>query len=134
MSAPSFPLQSTLYQALAADSALMALISGLYDIAPKNAAFPYVTLGGERLDPVRSKTQTGYTYTLTLSVWTASDGHGEAKQIAATLEAALNGATLTVNDYSFTGFFLQRSDTQLQPRQRVVQTQLRYQARLFPTL
>ena len=45
MASPELELQGAIFATLAADADLVALGSGVYDMAPRDAPLPYVTIG-----------------------------------------------------------------------------------------
>ncbi len=91
-------LQTAVYQHLAADSALAALVGGaIYDALP-SGGLPslYVTLGPETVRERADKSGHGALHTLTISVVTDTAGFQAAKDVAAAVSDALTGADLTL--------------------------------------
>ena len=80
-------LRAAIHAALVADTALAAALGGtkIYDVPPRDAAFPYVTLGEARI--VDASVDDGATqeHLLTLHAWSRQGGHKEAHAIAAAL-------------------------------------------------
>src|SRR5688500_8699384 len=68
MSTASVALRAAIHDALTADGALTALLSGpkIYDEPPAAAAFPYVTLGEARVTDFSTGTEPGEEHQLTL--------------------------------------------------------------------
>ena len=91
-----YPLQSAIYQALTANSTLMALVSGVYDRTPQNTAYPYVTLGAMTGVDWSTKTTTGMEYSVTLHTWSRQGGRKEAAKIMESLHTILHQASLSV--------------------------------------
>jgi len=89
-------LRAAIFQALAADSALVAMLGGarIHDAPPPNAVFPYVTLGETRLIAAFADEVPLIEHQLTLHAWSRQGGHREAQAIAAALLAALDDAPL----------------------------------------
>lgn len=97
MSDAAGALRAAIFQALAADAALGAMLGGarIYDAPPRNAALPYVTLGEMRLVNVSADEATLVEHQLTLHAWSGHGGHREAHAIAGALLGALDDAPLT---------------------------------------
>ncbi|MGH6719748.1 MAG: DUF3168 domain-containing protein [Alphaproteobacteria bacterium] len=104
----SWAVQKAVLALLQGDATLMALVGGVHDHVAQEAAFPYVTLGEDRVAPFGSKTFAGTEHGLTLHVWSRARGRGETKAILARLRALLDQAPLaplghTLVDLRFTG-------------------------------
>jgi hypothetical protein len=98
---PDFDLQRAIVTVLKASADLQSLIGNpirLYQDAPANATFPYVTLGEGQVVPDLADCIDGSEIYPILHVWSRASGFGEAKSIAATIWKALNGATLTMTE------------------------------------
>src|SRR3569623_1224729 len=78
--AASAALRAAVHDALAADSALAALLGGakVYDEPPRAAAFPYVTLGETRITDWSPGSDTSEEHQLTLHAWSRQGGHAQA--------------------------------------------------------
>ena len=92
----SWELQKAIYAALTGDGALMAMITGVHDHVPQEAAFPYVTIGESTAVDWRTVGHDGMELTLVLHAWSRERGHREVKQILAECHRILNDAKLTV--------------------------------------
>lgn len=124
--------QAAVFSKLSGDSGVTALVgSRIYDYAPENAVFPYITLGPAETRDFGTKSTTGQTMTLTLSIWSRYRGFKEAKQILAAVRDALHDTTLTLSSGSaarcqeeFVGVFRDSDNltTQGAARYRVVVT------------
>lgn len=90
-------LRTAIHDALIADDGLAAALGGarVYDEPPRNAAFPYVTLGDARI--VDASVDDGPTqeHILTLHAWSRQGGHKEAHIITGALLQALDDAPLS---------------------------------------
>ncbi len=95
----SGPLQAAVYQRLAADTGLSALVGGaIYDALPPGDLPPlYVTLGQELVRDRSDKTGAGAEHEFTVAVVTEAAGFAEAKQAAAAISDALVDASLTLS-------------------------------------
>jgi Protein of unknown function (DUF3168) len=93
-------LQARIYQRLAGDAALAALVGdAVYDApperaAPDEAAPDYVSLGEETVRANDTKTSQGALHDFTVTVHSARDGFDRAKRIAAAVCACLVDAPL----------------------------------------
>ena len=96
MPAASVALRSAIHDALIADSALTAALGGakVYDEPPRNAAFPYVTLGEARVVDASADDAPLQEHQLTLHAWSRQGGHKQAHAITGALLAALDDAPL----------------------------------------
>ncbi|MCH9020379.1 MAG: DUF3168 domain-containing protein [Proteobacteria bacterium] len=92
----SWELQQAIYGALTGDSTLMALITGVHDHVPQEAAFPYVTIGESTARAWGAAGVSGIETTLVMHVWSRQRGHKEVKQIMAEIHRILHDADLTV--------------------------------------
>src|SRR5262245_40194717 len=94
-------LRAAIHDALVADSPLTSLLGGarIYDEPPRNATFPYVTLGEARVTDWSTGTESGEEHQLTLHAWSRQGGHKEAHLITGKLLQALNDVSLTLADH-----------------------------------
>lgn len=99
--AATVALRSAIHAALVADGALNALLGGahIYDEPPRNASFPYVTIGQARVIDWSTGTDSGEEHQLTLHAWSRQGGHREAHLIAGALLQALDDAPLVLDDH-----------------------------------
>lgn len=91
-------LQAAVYQSLAADAALTALVGAdIYDALP-TGTLPetYVSLGRERVQDASDQTGDGALHRFDISVITTKPGFAGAKAAAAAISDALHGADLTL--------------------------------------
>lgn len=95
----SAALQVAVYQRLAADPALGALVgAAIFDALPSGALPPlYVVLGAEEARDASDKTGGGALHEFTVSVLTASAGFASAKAAAAAVSDALVDAPLVLS-------------------------------------
>lgn len=97
MPAAAVALRAAIYDALNADAALTSALGNarIYDTPPRDAAFPFVTLGEMRIADVSGDGAATQEHQLTLHAWSRQGGHKEAHVIAGALLAALDDAPLT---------------------------------------
>lgn len=100
MTPSSVALRAAIHTALCGDSGLAAVLGGnrIFDEPPRNAAFPYVTLGEARLTDASGDGGTTQEHQLTLHCWSRQGGHREAHMIAGALLQALDDAPLPLKD------------------------------------
>ena len=83
MTAPAAELQKAVFEALAADAALTALLGGgkIYDHAPANVTFPYLTFGRTSIFDWSTGTESGTEQLFTLHIWSKAKGKKETLDI-----------------------------------------------------
>ncbi len=104
-------LQSAVYQHLAADAGLTALIgSDLYDALP-TGTLPqtYVALGPEEVEDRSDVSGAGARHRFTVSVFTDTAGFSSAKAVAAAVCDALIDAPLTLMRGRLVGLWFERA-------------------------
>lgn len=91
MSAAGYePLQKAVYNALVADSALMALVSGVYDRVPEGAALPYVVFADVASRDASNASDAAERIELEINVYSRGGGRKETLDILERLHAALH--------------------------------------------
>ncbi len=92
-------LQAAVYQRLAGDGALDALVSGaIHDsIPPGTVTGTYVSLGPEDVRDASDQVGRGALHEFTVSVVTDQAGFQQAKAVAAAVSDALTGASLPLS-------------------------------------
>lgn len=90
-------LRAAVHDALIASTGLAAALGGarVYDEPPRNAAFPYITLGDARIIDAAVDDGPTQEHLLTLHAWSRQGGHREAHVIAGALLQALDDAPLS---------------------------------------
>ncbi|WP_223772947.1 DUF3168 domain-containing protein [Streptomyces sp. 135] len=94
------PLQTAIYAKATASSALMSRISGLYDEVPEPAAFPYVSFGSITETRDDAHDHQGLDVVVTLDIWSKAPGFGQAYDVFAALDAALDRVPLAVAGFT----------------------------------
>ncbi|WP_435610680.1 DUF3168 domain-containing protein [Streptomyces sp. C10-9-1] len=104
-------------KALADDTDLMALVSGVFDQTPETIPYPYITLGEAIGTPDNAHDRTGQETVVTLHVWTQHRGHTPGLEIAARMRAVLDHRPLAVigHDHIATRFEFQQTLTDPEP-------------------
>lgn len=128
----SSALQAAVYQHLAADTALAALVgSAIYDALPSGTLpSTYVTLGPEDVRERSDKGGHGALHTLTVSVVTDTAGFQAAKDVAAAISDALVDADLTLARGSLIYMNFDRAVARLEGTGTQRRIDLRFRARV----
>lgn len=98
----NYALQAAINTALAADTAVKALIGNpvrLYQEAKTNATFPYVVFGDTQDLPDLAECIDGWEIFFALNIYSRAGGFQEAKNIGAAIDAVLHDATFTLTGY-----------------------------------
>lgn len=98
MTAPANELQKAVFGALTADAGLTGLLGGakIYDHAPANVVFPYVTFGRTSIYDWSTGTESGTEQLFTLHVWSKAKGKKETQDIMEKAQARLHDQPLTL--------------------------------------
>lgn len=94
------PLQTAIYAKATASTALMSRVSGVFDEVPEPATFPYVSIGSITEAHDDAHDRQGLDVMVTLHVWSTASGFGEAYDVFAALDAALDRVPLVVNGFT----------------------------------
>jgi len=91
MIAAAADLQKAIFAALGAENALTALLGGakVFDQAPANVRFPYVTFGMTGIYDWSTATECGAEQLFTLHVWSKSQGKKETLDIMEAIRVRL---------------------------------------------
>ncbi len=98
MSSASYELQKAIYTALSAHAPLITLLGAprIYDDVPRDAAFPYVTLGETSVADWSTGSEDGLEHLMTLHVWSRATGEREVHLIMSVLRERLHDGALTI--------------------------------------
>jgi hypothetical protein len=115
----SWALQRGVYQALAGSSDVATLLGGarIYDDAPQDAAFPFVTLG----QSVIRDWSTG-------TVWSRGGGKKQTLEIIETIKAVLHDQPLLLADHHLVNLRHEFSEARLDPDGDTFHGIVRYRA------
>lgn len=91
MAPASLALRRALRDGLVGHAPLVEVLGGpkIWDEPPRDAAFPYVTLGEARVTDWSTGSSSGHEHALTLHVWSRQGGQTEAQVVAGEIIAAL---------------------------------------------
>lgn len=98
---PDYQLQVQVVAVLRASDDLQALIGAdgklrLYEVVPKDAPFPYCTIGQSQDLPDLADCIDGSEINFPITIWSNSTSFKEAKQIAKCIRDTLTAATITM--------------------------------------
>lgn len=126
----SVALRAAIFEALCADGGLAAALGGvrIHDAPPRNAAFPYVTLGEARVTNVSADDAPLTEHQLTLHAWSRQGGHREAHVIAGALLAALDDAPLAPDGHRLVNLRFALADIRREADGRTYHALVRFRA------
>ena len=111
MSAAGLALQKAIHAALVADAGVGALVGDrIFDVVPRAATFPYVTLGDARVADWSTGTEAGAEHRLALHVWSRERGKTECWAVLEALEAALHDAALALDGHALINLRVETAD------------------------
>jgi hypothetical protein len=135
MTAPATEVQKAIHAALAGDATLVSLLGDahVYDHAPPDVPFPYITFGRTSVYDWSTGTESGTEQLLTLHVWSKAKGKKEIHALMAAIGTALNDAALTLNGHHLVNLRLEFSEVLFDEDQSVHHGLLRFRAVTEPT-
>jgi hypothetical protein len=91
---PALALQTGLRIALLADAALVAALGGdqVFDDVPREAPFPYITIGDIDTRDWSTQTSRGHEHIVTLHLWSRHRGRKQVQDLIAEVDRILDGA------------------------------------------
>ena len=131
MSTAAAALRAAIHDALVrrrARSPRCSAAPKIYDEPPRDAAFPYVTLGEARVTDFSTGTEPGEEHQLTLHAWSRQGGHREAHLIAGALLQALDDAPLTLAGHRLVNLRFALADVRREADGRTYHALVRFRA------
>ncbi|MGH6770076.1 MAG: DUF3168 domain-containing protein [Xanthobacteraceae bacterium] len=130
MSTAAAALRAAVHDALIVDAPLAALLGGpkVYDEPPPAAAFPYVTLGEQRVADFSAGSEPGEEHQLTLHAFSRQGGHKEAHLVAGALLQALDDAPLVLADHRLINLRFALADVRREADGRTYHALVRFRA------
>ena len=116
-------VQKAIYTALSTDTAFMTKIgSRLYDEAPTNEAFPYVTLGNMTEIKYNRLVNKGYEISARIDIYTKTGrlGYKPAKEILVEMNRVLNQKRFSMTGYNMIQIYFESSDTERDGDKRII--------------
>ena len=108
-------LQTALYDRLANFGALAALVEGVHDHVPQDAAHPYVQVGEIDSTEWDTDTSLGSDATVTIHVWSRYRGRLQTHEIQDAIYSALHRHALTVTGAQVVTVEFEFADSLLDP-------------------
>ena len=103
-------LQTAIYGQLSGDSALTALVTGVFDDVPENTNYPFVRIGEETILDNSTKDLQGQEITITIHAYSEYRGKREVKQILGAIYDALHDSDMIVSNANLINFRFEFSD------------------------
>jgi hypothetical protein len=131
MISAAFTLQKAVFEALSADEALTAAMGGkgrLFDGAPYNQDFPFITFGEITSSDWSTGTEAGEDHSLTLHVWSRAGGKKQVFQAAAVIYGLLHDASLQLSGFKLIGLRHQATTVRLGTDGETFHAALRFRA------
>jgi hypothetical protein len=126
----STALRAAVHDALMSDARVTSALGGpkIYDEPPREAAFPYVTLGEARIADFSAGAERSEEHQLTLHAWSRQGGHREAHVITGALMQALDDAPLVLADHHLVNFRFAVADVRREGDGRTYHALVRFRA------
>ncbi len=122
-------LQKAIFDALGANAGLTAMIgTRIFDHAPANVAFPYITFGHTSVYDWSTGTENGAEQLFTLHVWSKGKGKKEALEIMEIAREALHDAPLDLDGHRLVNMRLEFSEARYDDRNEAHHGLLRFRA------
>lgn len=130
MTASSWALQRSIYQALAGSPELTSLLGGerIYSNPPPAAQFPFITLGQTVNLDWSTGTEDGNEHSLTLHVWSRADSAAEVHEIIQVIRMVLHNQPLTLEDHYLVNLRHEFMEARIDPDGETMHGIVRYRA------
>ena len=116
MTHPSLALQTAVVADLFGDAGVGAIVGDrIYDAPPRNAEFPYVTIGQASIADWSTGTEAGAEHRLLIDVWSREPGKRQCYEIMDAIEAALHDAALTLDGHVLVNLRFEFADARRDP-------------------
>ena len=130
MTASSWALQRSIYQALASSPELTSLLGGerIYSNPPPAAEFPFITLGQTVNLDWSTGTEDVTEHSLTLHVWSRADNSVEVHEILEAIRTVLHDQPLTLDDHYLVNLRHEFTEARIDPDGETLHGIVRYRA------
>lgn len=130
MTQAALELQKAIFAQLSTDAPLADLLGGpkVYDHAPADVAFPYVTFGRTSLFDWSTDTEGGSEQILTIHAWSKRQGKREALRIMEAVRLALEGELPALDGFRLVLLRLEDADARFEESEAVHHGLLRFRA------
>ncbi|MGB3500330.1 MAG: DUF3168 domain-containing protein [Mesorhizobium sp.] len=134
MPSPAIELQKAIFEALSSDAPLLALLGGqkVFDAAPPNVTYPYVSFGRTSMFDWSTGTEIGTEQLFTLHVWSKTRGKNETLEIMAAIQHVLDRGDLAVDHFALVNMTMEFSEARFDDDLLVHHGMVRYRAVLEP--
>jgi hypothetical protein len=130
MPSASWSLQQSVFAALSADAALIALLGAgrIHDDVPQGSPKPYLTLGQSTVRDWSTGTDDGNEHLVTLHVWSDAKGKKQASEIADAVRTALHDQPLALTGHRLVNLRHEFSEARRDPDGATIHAILRFRA------
>lgn len=130
MTAATTELQTAIFAALGADTDLTGLLGGakIFDHAPANTAFPYVTFGRTSVYDWSTGTESGAEQLFTLHVWSKARGKAETLAIMERAQHVLHDQPMALDEHHLVNLRLEFAEARLDEDLAVYHGLMRFRA------
>ncbi|MEM1019627.1 MAG: DUF3168 domain-containing protein [Sphingomonadales bacterium] len=125
-------LRAAVRAQLLAQTSVTDVVSGIYETTPAGAAFPYLTLGDERVRDWSTQTFQGSEHGLLINSWTDEESFASLKALHLILSNVLQIENIALQDHHLAVFFLEEERFLIDRKRRRRLGVLRYRALLHP--
>lgn len=134
MGAPAVELQKAVFAALLGEAALTAEVGDrVFDHAPANVAFPYVSFGRTSIYDWSTGTESGTEQLFTVHVWSKAKGKKQTLDIMDVARARLEAGGLSMAGHHLVNLRLEYSEARYNEDQSVYHGLLRFRAVTEPS-
>lgn len=95
----SHKLQEAVFALLSADTTLGLRVTGVYDQPPKNAQYPYVSMGDTAIQTADLKDRAGTRVSFDIVVWSKESSQMETKELMADVDTVLHQSSPQVSGF-----------------------------------
>lgn len=130
MTAASWALQRSIYQALAGSAELTSLLGGtrIYSNPPPAAKLPYITLSQTVNLDWSTGTEDGNEHSLTLHVWSRADSAEQVHEISDVIRSVLHNQLLALEDHYLVNLRHEFAEARIDPDGETMHGIVRYRA------
>jgi hypothetical protein len=130
MTSPAAELQKAIFTALGSDTALTAALgeNRIFDQAPANVAFPYITFGRTSVYDWSTGTEKGTEQLFTLHIWSKAKGSKETLEIMEMARWVLDDKSLPLDGHHLVNLRLEFAEARYDDDLAVHHGLLRFRA------
>lgn len=113
MSLSLYQLQQGIYSKLKGDGVLMGMVQGVYDVVPKQVAFPYLVIGDGTQRSLAASAIDGLRCDMVIELFSRARSRKEVLLIMDRIYALLHRQVLTVDGIPSLVLRIQRAETEM---------------------